>query len=242
MKLIRFEYKSRIYNGTFLEDNVSVEAEGLGSLKLDEIKLLAPAQPSKIVCVGLNYKDHAKELDMAAPEEPIIFIKPGTSLIGPGDDIVYPDCSKRVDYEAELAIVVNSKTKGVTAEKAGEHILGFTCANDVTARDLQKKDGQWTRAKSFDTFSPIGPWIETDLDPDDLEIRSYLNGELKQSSSTKEFIFSVRELVSFISHIMTLLPGDVILTGTPAGIGPMNRGDEVIIEVEGIGKLENRVK
>ena len=242
MKLIRFKHNGEIFNGSILEDGISIKSDSPIDLKLDEVELVAPVAPSKIVSVGLNYRDHAKELDMPVPSEPVIFIKPNTALIGPGEDIIYPASSTRVDYEAELGVVIKDRTRNVTQEEAKSHVLGFTCANDVTARDLQKKDGQWTRAKSFDTFAPIGPWIETDINPDNLKIRSYLNGEIKQSSSTSEFIFSVWYLVSFISSVMTLLPGDVILTGTPAGIGRMKPGDKVIVEIEGIGRLENQVK
>ena len=206
-------------------------------------RLLAPTLPSKIVAVGLNYRDHAEELGLELPKEPILFMKPATSVIGPLDDIVYPSQSTRVDYEAELAVVIAKTCKDVKASYALEFILGYTCLNDVTARDLQVSDGQWTRAKSFDTFAPIGPWIETDIgDPHALAITSHLNGECKQSSSTKNLIFTVFELIEFISGIMTLNKGDVIATGTPSGIGPMNPGDEIEIELEGIGVLKNKVR
>ncbi|HOO38042.1 MAG TPA: fumarylacetoacetate hydrolase family protein [Deltaproteobacteria bacterium] len=206
-------------------------------------RLLAPTIASKIVAVGLNYRDHAEELGLELPKEPILFMKPATSVIGPLDDIVYPPQSTRVDYEAELAVVISKDCKDVKASDAAGVILGYTCLNDVTARDLQVSDGQWTRAKSFDTFAPIGPWIETDIgDPHSLAITSHLNGECKQSSNTKNLIFSVFELVEFISGIMTLNRGDVIATGTPSGIGPMNPGDEIAIELEGIGVLKNRVR
>jgi 2-keto-4-pentenoate hydratase/2-oxohepta-3-ene-1,7-dioic acid hydratase in catechol pathway len=193
------------------------------------------------VAVGLNYRDHAHELGHAVPEEPVIFLKPATTIIGPGESVIYPAASSRVDYEAELGVVVKDRTRNISPEEAPDHILGYTCANDVTARDLQKKDGQWTRAKSFDTFCPVGPWIETDLDPGDLLIQSYLNGERRQSSRTSQLIFNVHELVCFISGIMTLEPGDLIITGTPAGIGPMKPGDEIEVRIEGIGSLKNRI-
>ncbi len=192
--------------------------------------------------MGLNYRDHAEELGFPIPDEPVIFLKPATTLIGPGDAIQYPPTSSRVDFEAELGIVIKERAKNITPGLARDYILGFTCANDVTARDLQKKDGQWTRAKSFDTFCPVGPWIETDLDPGDLLVESYLNSARKQSSRTSRFIFSVPQLVSFISTVMTLNPGDLIITGTPAGIGPMQPGDEIEVRIEGIGSLKNTVR
>jgi 2-keto-4-pentenoate hydratase/2-oxohepta-3-ene-1,7-dioic acid hydratase in catechol pathway len=178
---------------------------------------------------------------MDIPSEPIIFLKPNSSVIGPNTPIVYPKGVKRMDYEAELAIVIKRKCKNISESQVSKYILGYTCLNDVTARDLQKKDGQWSRAKSFDTFCPIGPWVETSPKSLRLEIKSYLNGKLKQSSSTAYFIFPPQRLVSFISKIMTLMPGDVISTGTPAGVGPMKRGDKVEVEIEGIGKLKNSV-
>jgi len=205
-------------------------------------RLLAPALPGKIVAVGLNYRDHAREMGIETPKEPILFLKPAGSVVGPGQDIIYPSQSSRVDYEAELGVVILKRCKNVRADQAREVILGYTCFNDVTARDLQVLDGQWTRAKSFDTFCPIGPWIETDLDPGDLLVESYLNGERRQSSRTSQFIFGVDHLVSFISQVMTLEPGDLIITGTPAGIGPMQAGDEVEVRIEGIGSLKNRVR
>ena len=244
MRRIRFLYKDSIINGVLNDDGKIITDEPAERdifLRSDEVRLLAPVTPSKIVLVGLNYRDHAKELDMFVPEEPIIFMKPPTAVIGPEENIIYPACSQRLDYEAELGVVIKDVTRHVSRKEAAEHILGYVCLNDVTARDIQKKDGQWTRAKSFDTFVPVGPWIETDIDPTALGIRSYLNGELKQDSTTSEFIFTVPELIEFISGVMTLLPGDVIATGTPPGIGPMEIGDEVVIEIDGIGRLKNRV-
>jgi 2-keto-4-pentenoate hydratase/2-oxohepta-3-ene-1,7-dioic acid hydratase in catechol pathway len=178
---------------------------------------------------------------MAVPEDPILFLKPPTSLIGPDAAIIWPSMSQQVDYEGELGIVIRDRVRGIAPNEVRDHILGYTCANDVTARDLQKKDGQWTRAKGFDTFCPVGPWIETDLDPADLLVESYLNGERRQSSRTSQLIFGIERLVSFISHVMTLQPGDLIITGTPAGIGPMRPGDEIEVRIEGIGSLKNRV-
>ncbi|MFH1768347.1 MAG: fumarylacetoacetate hydrolase family protein [Candidatus Omnitrophota bacterium] len=211
-------------------------------LHLSNCRLLAPVTPGKIILVGLNYKDHAKELGMKIPKEPIIFLKPPTVVIGHKDKIIYPKGVKRLDYEAELAVIMKRKAKNISGNKAKNYILGYTCLNDVTARDIQKKDGQWTRAKSFDTFCPLGPWIQTNLDPSNLAIKTYLNGKIKQNSNTANFIFPVDYIVSFISKIMTLHPGDVISTGTPPGVGPMRSGDEVTVQIEGIGKLTNSVQ
>jgi 2-keto-4-pentenoate hydratase/2-oxohepta-3-ene-1,7-dioic acid hydratase in catechol pathway len=209
---------------------------------IEIIKLLAPALPGKIIAVGLNYRDHALEMGLELPAEPIIFMKPSTSVIGPGDEIIYPAQSNRVDYEAELAVVISKQCRNVRIHDAGDVVLGYTCLNDVTARDLQVKDSQWTRAKSFDTFAPLGPWIVTDIDnPNNLAITSRLNGEIKQSSNTNNLIFNVFGLIVFISSVMTLEKWDIIATGTPAGIGPMVRGDEVEIAIEDIGALINRV-
>jgi 2-keto-4-pentenoate hydratase/2-oxohepta-3-ene-1,7-dioic acid hydratase in catechol pathway len=205
------------------------------------MKIAFPKLPEKIILVGLNYKDHAKEMEMEIPAEPIIFLKPTSALIKDGDKIIYPEGIKRLDYEAELAVVIKKQAKNISVEAAKNYILGYTCLNDVTARDLQKRDGQWTRAKSFDSFCPVGPHIETNLDPHAIKIQSYLNGKLKQDSNTSNFIFSVSFLISFISKVMTLKPADIISTGTPAGIGPMQKGDKVEVVIEGIGSLENKV-
>jgi 2-keto-4-pentenoate hydratase/2-oxohepta-3-ene-1,7-dioic acid hydratase in catechol pathway len=216
--------------------------ESLGTYNIGEVNVGVPTLPSKIVCVGLNYTDHAKELDMEIPEEPIIFIKPSTAAIGHCDNIIYPKSSSQVDYEAELGIVISKETHRVSANDALDHIGGYTVINDVTARDLQRKDIQWTRAKSFDTFAPIGPCIETELDPMHQNISLRLNSKLKQNSNTKNMIFDVYELVEFISDIMTLKAGDMISTGTPPGVGSMNVGEIVEVEVEGIGVLKNFLK
>ena len=209
---------------------------------IEDVTLLSPVQPTKIVAIGLNYKAHAAEFDKALPEEPMIFMKPSTSVIGPGGEIVYPShMSRRVDYEGELALVVGRTAKGVAVADAADYILGYTCFNDVTARDLQGKDGQFTRAKGFDTFSPIGPWVETEMDTANAKIETFLNGEKRQGSSTADMIFNVHELLSFVSNVMTLLPGDVIATGTPSGVGKMKPGDEVEVRIEGIGSLVNKV-
>ena len=248
-KLVRFQYNSMVCHGLMEGDRIwrisgtfyeSWEKQG-DPLSLSDVKLLPPCQPSKIVAVGLNYRDHAAELNMEMPGEPILFIKPGTTVCGPGDYIKYPPLSEQIDYEAELGIVIQRTTKDIDPSEAVEYILGYTCVNDITARDLQKRDGQWTRAKSFDTFCPIGPCIETDIDPTDCRVECFLNGDVKQSSSTANQIFSPFFLVSFISRVMTLLPGDVIATGTPPGVGPMKIGDEVEVAVGGIGRLKNYV-
>jgi 2-keto-4-pentenoate hydratase/2-oxohepta-3-ene-1,7-dioic acid hydratase in catechol pathway len=249
MRLVRFLAQNRPAYGILDNDEVvELDGEGYASLssrrgihRATEVRLLAPCVPTKVVAVGMNYQDHAKELGMAVPENPVLFLKPPTAVIGPGDDIIYPAMSRQVDYEGELGIVIRDRVSGIAVGNARKHILGYTCANDVTARDLQKRDGQWTRAKSFDTFCPVGPWIETDLDPGDLAIETYLNGERRQSSRTSQFVFNVDRLVCFISQVMTLHPGDLIITGTPAGIGPMKPGDEIEVRIEGIGNLKNRM-
>ncbi|MCX5798849.1 MAG: fumarylacetoacetate hydrolase family protein [Proteobacteria bacterium] len=197
--------------------------------------------PSKIIAIGLNYYDHAKELHMSIPDYPLIFLKPPTAVVENGGIIMYPPQSKEVHYEGELAIVMKDTARHVSKRNAHRYIAGYTCANDVTARDLQRIDGQWTRAKSFDTFCPLGPGIVSDIDPTTVDIATRVNGIVKQYSNTKNMIFNVFELVAFISSIMTLLPGDVIITGTPPGVGPIEVGDEVEIEIEGIGILKNRV-
>ncbi len=209
--------------------------------KLDEVRLLAPCLPSKIVCLGLNYRSHVEELKLSPPCMPLIFLKPSTAIIGPDDKIVLPRDWKRVDYEGELGMVIGRKAKDVLEETAKDYVLGYTCVNDITERHNQAEDGQWTRAKGYDTFAPIGPWIETAVDPDNLKLETYLNGELRQSASTNDLTFGVSKLISFISDIMTLLPGDVIATGTPSGIGPMNPGDVVEVRIEKIGTLKNFV-
>lgn len=242
MKLVRFRANGSILLGR-IEDGV-IRPVGPETrpweYELSEAQLLPPSEPSKIVAVGLNYRDHAQEMGLRLPEEPLIFMKPSSSVIGPGEPIVLPPESERVDFEAELGIVIAKTAYRVRYRNASDHILGFTCLNDVTARDLQQKDGQWTRAKSFDTFCPVGPWVETEVDPSDLQIELYLNGGLKQKSRTSNLIFDAFRLVEFISGIMTLLPGDIIATGTPSGIGPMVAGDTVEVRIEGIGSLINK--
>ncbi|MFO8056515.1 MAG: fumarylacetoacetate hydrolase family protein [bacterium] len=250
MKICRYLKDGKTGFGAVEQEEIKVIAgperpnEQIGEvLSMSEIKLLSPAQPTKIIALGLNYRDHAREMGMPIPEQPIMFLKPPSSVIGPDEDITYPagGITARVDYEAELGIVIGRKGKAVPKEKAMDYILGYTCVNDVTARDLQAKDGQWTRAKSFDTFCPIGPWIETELDTSNLSVKTELNGKTVQDSNTAELIFDVPAVVELISKVMTLLPGDVIATGTPPGVGPMNAGDTVVVSVEGIGALQNRV-
>lgn len=205
------------------------------------MKIDLPCSPKKIVLVGLNYRRHAKELGMEIPSEPILFLKPPSSLIRSGQDIVYPKGVERIDYEAELAVIIKKRAKCIKESQVRDYILGYSCLNDVTARNLQKKDGQWTRAKSFDTFCPVGPCVETDLNPDSLKIQTFLNGKIKQNSNTSDFIFSINYIISFISKVMTLKAGDIISTGTPEGIGPMQKGDKVVVNIESIGSLENQV-
>jgi 2-keto-4-pentenoate hydratase/2-oxohepta-3-ene-1,7-dioic acid hydratase in catechol pathway len=207
------------------------------SLSASGVEWLAPAEPSKIICVGLNYRDHAAEMGEHLPDEPKLFMKPSTALLDPGKSIVMPRSSSRVDYEAELAFVVGKQVgPGHDHEDA---LFGFTCANDVTARDLQKKDGQWTRAKGFDTFCPLGPTLVRGIDVDDLAVECWVNGQRKQGSRTSQLIFGPHQILNFIAEVMTLLPGDVILTGTPGGIGPLQAGDEVEVRIEGVGSLSN---
>jgi 2-keto-4-pentenoate hydratase/2-oxohepta-3-ene-1,7-dioic acid hydratase in catechol pathway len=205
------------------------------------LKVALPRKPSKIVAVGRNYAEHAKELGNDAPAEPIIFLKPPSTLLAPGGTIVRPPQSQRVDFEGELAMIIGKRARNVAKHAWRDVILGFTCANDVTARDLQKKDVQFTRAKSFDTFCPLGPHVETDLDPSDLAITTRVNGDVKQSSRTSKMIFDCPTVIEFITSVMTLEEGDVILTGTPAGVGPLSAGDTVEVEIEGIGTLRNVV-
>lgn len=250
MKIVRYRFGDTIDYGIVDGESIrELQGDVFGDFwkgsevtTLKEATLLAPCQPSKIIALGLNYRDHAREVGMAIPKEPLLFLKPSTSVIGPEEKIIYPTMSTQVDYEAELGAVIRKRCKNVPINSAKDSILGYTCFNDVTARDLQKIDRQWTRAKGFDTFAPIGPWIVTDVDPYKLKVESYLNGELKQSSTTDNLIFNCYQLLSFISHIMTLLPGDIIATGTPSGIGPMHVGDRIDIVIEGIGTLTNYVE
>ncbi len=209
---------------------------------LDQVRLLAPTVPSKVVAVGKNYAEHAREMGGEAPADPVLFLKPSTAVIGPEDPIRLPALSAEVHHEAELAVVVSRLVREVPLERALEAVLGYTCADDVTARDLQRADGQWTRAKGFDTFCPLGPWVVTDLDPADLLVTCTVDGEVRQQARTSTMLHSVAELVSYVSAVMTLLPGDVLLTGTPAGVGPIVAGDVVEVSVEGVGTLRNPVE
>jgi 2-keto-4-pentenoate hydratase/2-oxohepta-3-ene-1,7-dioic acid hydratase in catechol pathway len=250
MKIVRFALQGLTRYGILKGEQVFPLADSpFGSLTetgevlgLGEVSLLAPCEPSKIIALGLNYRDHAAEFGRQVPDEPLIFLKPSTSVIGPDADIIYPKMSRRVDYEAELGVILARTARRVPEEKTLDYVLGYTCFNDVTARDLQKKDGLFTRAKGFDTFAALGPWIETEIgDPDNVMVEAFLDGEPRQRASTNNMIFGVRRLISFISQVMTLLPGDVIATGTPAGVGPMRPGDVVEVRVEKIGTLRNRV-
>ena len=249
MKLIRFRSGERIatgvlegeivrpLQGTFFEEPLPTGEE----LPADGVRLLAPVIPSKLVCVARNYAEHAKEMGNPVPQDPVLFFKPATSVIGPGDPIPLPPGAGRVDHEAELAAVIGRLCRSVTEDDAMSAVLGFTCANDITSRDWQKSDVQWARAKGSDGFGPLGPWIETELDPSDVEIVSRVNGELRQKGRTSEMTLSPARLISHISQTITLLPGDVVLTGTPPGVGPLEPGDTVEVEIERIGVLENPV-
>lgn len=249
MRYIRFTHAGRIAYGVLehhavrLMDGDPFKGFVLSkqTLPLESVRLLSPCVPSKGVCVGLNYRDHAEEVHANIPSSPVVFLKPSGCTIGPDDPIIYPRMSKRVDFEAELAIVIRKETRNISIHEAKSYILGYTCANDVTARDLQAPDGQWTVAKGFDTFMPLGPVITDEVDPSHLAVTTRLNGEVRQHSSTKNLIFDCHYLLSYLSRIMTLYPGDVILTGTPSGIGPMMAGDVVEVEIEGIGLLRNTV-
>jgi 2-keto-4-pentenoate hydratase/2-oxohepta-3-ene-1,7-dioic acid hydratase in catechol pathway len=253
--IIRFERNGKVKHGWMVEDENKVRViegdiykiqtakpimTGL-ELPLDEVVLKAPSAPSKVVCIGVNYRDHAEEMGIELPAEPLMFLKPSTTVVGPGEPIMYPQLTQNLHYEGELAVIIKKEAKQVKAADAEEYILGYTCAIDVTARDLQMKDGQWTRSKSFDTFCPLGPAIAAKLDHQDLRIVTRVNGEVRQDSSTSQMVFSVPQLVEAVSAVMTLLPGDVILTGTPPGVGELKVGDEISVTIEGIGTLSTRV-
>ncbi len=251
MRIVRYQQKAEEPRyGWVYEDRVGpLEGSPLGEfrrleaeLPLASVRLLAPVMPSKIICVGRNYAEHAREHQEAVPEYPLIFLKPPTAVIGPGDSILLPPQSQQVEHEAELAVVVGRRGRWIPAELARQYIFGFTIANDVTARDLQRKDGQWTRGKGFDTFCPIGPWIETDFDPADAMITCHVNGIMRQMASTRDMVFNISQLIAFTSSIMTLEPGDLLLTGTPAGVGPLAPGDEVEVSIAGLGALQNVVQ
>jgi 2-keto-4-pentenoate hydratase/2-oxohepta-3-ene-1,7-dioic acid hydratase in catechol pathway len=249
VRIARFSHEGDVSFGVIEGDAVAqITAHPFGPIEftggrapLSAVRMLAPVLPSKVVAIGKNYASHAAEMGGDVPEQPLIFLKPSTAVVGDGDEIASPASSERVDYEGELAVVIGRLCRDVPVERAMEVVLGYTCANDVTARDQQKTDGQWSRAKGYDTFCPLGPWIETDIDPSDLAIVTRLNGEVKQDSRTSLIVHKIPTLISYITSCMTLLPGDVILTGTPDGIGPMQIGDTVEVEIEGIGTLSNRV-
>lgn len=250
MKIYRYKHDAKTETGVLKEDRLYPVQGSMfrkfrtarKGIPVGDVTLLPPVMPSKIIAIGLNYKDHAMERGKVLPDEPLIFLKPSSAVIGPKDIIVYPAMSKRVDFEGELAVVIKKKVRSLRPDdEANDYILGYSCFNDVTARDLQTKDVQFTRAKSFDTFAAIGPCIATDLDPARLRIKTFLNGKLKQSGNTRNLIFPIPFLVRFVSNIMTLNPGDVITTGTPAGVGPMVPGDRVDVQIDGIGTLSNTV-
>jgi len=249
MKIVRFAVDKKVKYGILNDESIQViEDKPFRYIKvsdhyyqLSEVKLLPPCLPSKIVALGLNYHSHAKELNAHLPDAPLTFLKPSTAVIGPEDNIIYPSASARVDYEGELGVVIKKPAWRVSVDDALGYVLGYTCFNDVTARDLQTKNGQWTRAKGFNTFAAIGPCIETELDPGNVTLETYLNGKLKQHGNTSDLIYPVPELINFISHVMSLLPGDIIATGTPSGIGPMYPGDTIEIKIEPIGTLRNYV-
>ncbi len=250
MRIIRYQTRNDPPRfGWLLDDAVgAIEGDPFGEFRrleanqdLKSVRLLAPVLPGKILCVGRNYVAHAREHNAEVPDVPLLFLKPPSSVIGPGDKIVLPPQSEQVEHEAELVVVIGRRGRWISPEAANEYVLGYTVGNDVTARDLQHRDGQWTRAKGFDTFCPIGPWIETEFDPADQVITCYVNGEMRQMSSTRDMIFNLRQLIAFISSIMTLEAGDIIMTGTPAGVGPLLPGDIVEVSIEGIGTLRNPV-
>ncbi|MDP2965628.1 MAG: fumarylacetoacetate hydrolase family protein [Pelolinea sp.] len=251
MQIIRFTHKKSDSQYGWINENyvglLSSPPFGAfrrleASIPLEEIRLLPPVQPSKIIAIGRNYPEHAKEHEVEIPEVPMIFLKPPSAIIGPGSTIILPPQSTQVEHESELGVVIARRGRWIKQEDVKNYILGYTIINDVTARDLQRRDGQWSRAKGFDTFCPTGPWIETDLDPSDILITCRVNGEIRQLSSTREMVFSIKQLIVYISSVMTLEPGDLILTGTPAGVGRLVDGDKVEIEIEGIGILRNQVK
>jgi 2-keto-4-pentenoate hydratase/2-oxohepta-3-ene-1,7-dioic acid hydratase in catechol pathway len=257
MKIVRYRLNDdpphlpeRAAYGWMLDDKIGeIQGSVFGEyrrreskISVKDVKLAAPCEPTKIVCVGRNYVEHAKELGNEVPKSPLIFLKPPSSIIATGEYIILPPQSKQVEHEAELVIVIGRRAKNVTVDQAKEYIFGYTIGNDVTARDLQKTDGQWTRAKGFDTFCSFGPWIDTDFDASDAVVTCRVNGQMRQMASTRDMVFNVSALIAYISSVMTLEPGDVIFTGTPAGVGELKNGDVVEVEIEGLGKLSNPVK
>jgi 2-keto-4-pentenoate hydratase/2-oxohepta-3-ene-1,7-dioic acid hydratase in catechol pathway len=250
MRIIRYQTRNDPPRyGWILENKVgSIDGDIYGEYRrleaetpLADVKLLAPARPSKVICVGRNYVEHAREQDAEVPKVPLIFLKPPSSIINPGDPIILPPQSKRIEHEAELVVVIGKRGRNIISEEAKNIIFGYTIGNDVSARDLQKSDGQWTRAKGFDTFCPFGPWIDTEFDPSDALITCKVNGQPRQMGSTRDMVFNVNMLIAFITSVMTLEPGDIIFTGTPSGVGPLKPGDNIEIEIEGLGKLVNQV-
>jgi 2-keto-4-pentenoate hydratase/2-oxohepta-3-ene-1,7-dioic acid hydratase in catechol pathway len=250
MRIIRYQVPGEAPTYGWLQENVVGPIEGNpfqdfrrleASLPLERVKLLPPTIPSKIICVGRNYSAHAEEHGAEVPQVPLIFLKPPSALLAPGDPIRLPPQSRHVEHEAELVVVIGRRGQLITPEAVNKHIFGYTTGNDVTARDLQRSDGQWTRSKGFDTFCPLGPWIETEFDSADAMLTCHVNGQLRQMASTRDMVFSIRRIVSFASAIMTLEAGDIIMTGTPAGVSPLSPGDVVEVTIEGIGKLSNPV-
>jgi 2-keto-4-pentenoate hydratase/2-oxohepta-3-ene-1,7-dioic acid hydratase in catechol pathway len=250
MRIVRYQLgKEAPRYGWLLENQVGeIAGDIFGKYKrqeakmpLADVKLLAPALPSKIICVGRNYVEHAKELGNEVPKIPLIFLKPPSAIIPPGGTILIPPQSQQVEHEAELVVVIRKRGRNITAEEAKKYVLGYVVGNDVTARDLQRIDDQWTRAKGFDTFCPVGPWIDTEFDIADAVITCKVNGQPRQMASTRDMVFSVPTLIAYISSVMTLEPGDLIFTGTPSGVGPLKAGDEVVVEIEGLGVLRNPV-
>ena len=245
MRVLRVVHQGHTFYASFTDNHLQCLNKALGfaePIPLASVAVAPPVMPTKIICAAYNYRSHAEEHNRPLPEEPMLFLKPPSTIIGTGQPIMLPWQSRQVDYEAELALVIGKQARNVSIDKAAEHIFGYACANDVTARDLQRRDGQWARSKGFDTFCPIGPWIETQVeDLGSLGIRTLINGKETQTGSTAEMVHSPLELVSFASHIMTLLPGDVILTGTPGGVGRLNPGDEVRVEIDRVGVLINPV-
>jgi 2-keto-4-pentenoate hydratase/2-oxohepta-3-ene-1,7-dioic acid hydratase in catechol pathway len=251
MRIVRYQYKTEAPTyGWLLENKVGpITGDIYGeyrrlevALPVESVRLLAPVQPSKIVCIGRNYAEQAKEQEVEVPKVPLLFMKPPSSILNPGDAIILPPQSQQVEHEAELVVVIGKRTRNVTVEHAQDYIYGYTVGNDVTARDLQRSDGQWTRAKGFDTFCPFGPWVDTEFDPSDAIITCRVSGQPRQMASTRDMVFNVSMLIAFISAVMTLEPGDLIFTGTPAGVGPLKDGDEVVAEIEGLCRLSNPVR
>jgi 2-keto-4-pentenoate hydratase/2-oxohepta-3-ene-1,7-dioic acid hydratase in catechol pathway len=251
MRIVRYQQKDKAPTyGWLLENKVgAIEGNIYGEYSrreagtpLTEIKLLTPVEPSKIICIGRNYVEHAKEQKAELTKVPLIFLKPPSSILNPGEAIILPPQSQKVEHEGELVAVIGKRGRNIIAEEAHNYLLGYTIGNDVTARDLQYSDGQWTRGKGFDTFCPFGPWVDTDFDASDAVITCRVSGQPRQMASTRDMVFSVGQLVAFISSVMTLMPGDLIFTGTPAGVGPLTAGDVVEVEVEGLGKLSNPVE